>query len=459
MNAEDIKISVIIPVYNAEKYIGQCLESVLSQSLKEIEVICVDDASTDHSLKNIEMYMKRDSRLRVYKNVKNLYAGACRNKGLKIAKGEYVHFLDADDLVEENAYEAYYYAAKKAVADFVKGPSRRFNNDTLEVSTTPLLSFSKITEEKYNKVFTFADDPEIFSHMAVVPWNGIYRRRFLLERNIEFNDLLCVNDRSFFNEISLAANRIVLIRDFFVRYRVNNQESLIGRRAKHFDCQFKSYNIIEKQCQFYHLNEQQTKCVLERELMDLFMWYRKYCNLPEIGMQIEQSTREFLMQLDIDFLKKGNVNFGWYFDYLSVIYKTILTVVVYMEGDVSSIQKCLESIQYQNIKKMAVYGIANKKKNVSIFSEYMMRDERFKGIIDNTEEISEESPYFFEVYPQNFKSKKYFREQIVEMVQENDMLQEKRKVFYAKTTVSLTFKQRLLRKIKKWKNSLRVVRD
>ena len=96
-----INISIIIPVYNIEKYLKCCLNSILEQTFQEFEVICVDDGSTDHSLEILEEYKKKDKRIRIFTQ-ENKYAGVARNNGLKHAKGEYVLFLDADDFLEKD---------------------------------------------------------------------------------------------------------------------------------------------------------------------------------------------------------------------------------------------------------------------------------------------------------------------------------------------------------------------
>lgn len=93
---ENIKVSVIIPVYNSAQYLTKCIESMLNQTLKEIEIICVDDGSTDESLAIIKNYKKLDSRIKILTQ-ENKYAGVARNNGMRIAKGEYLFFLDSDD--------------------------------------------------------------------------------------------------------------------------------------------------------------------------------------------------------------------------------------------------------------------------------------------------------------------------------------------------------------------------
>ena len=97
-------ISVIIPVYNTEKYINKCINSVLNQTLSNIEIIVVDDGSTDHSCEIIEQYKIKDNRIKIIRQ-KNLYAGVARNNGLKNAIGEYVYFLDSDDFITPRCLE------------------------------------------------------------------------------------------------------------------------------------------------------------------------------------------------------------------------------------------------------------------------------------------------------------------------------------------------------------------
>ena len=117
-NTNRVLISTIIPVFNAAEYLEQTLDSVLCQkNMDNIEIICVDDCSTDNSLEILKKYAKNDNRIKVITNEINRSAGACRNIGLEMAKGEYVHFLDADDWIEENSYITMYKCIHKANAD------------------------------------------------------------------------------------------------------------------------------------------------------------------------------------------------------------------------------------------------------------------------------------------------------------------------------------------------------
>ena len=113
-----IKVSVIMPVFNVEKYLRQCLDSLLNQSLTEFEIICVDDGSTDSSLEILHEYQQKDHRVKVLTQ-QNKFAGVARNNGLKVAQGEYVFFLDSDDFFEKDMFMEVYNQGKKTDADIV----------------------------------------------------------------------------------------------------------------------------------------------------------------------------------------------------------------------------------------------------------------------------------------------------------------------------------------------------
>ena len=306
-----MKLTTIIPVHNAEKYITATLDSVLQQDLgnpEELEVICVDDASTDASVALIKDYQQKDSRIRLFLNEKTRFAGACRNKGIEEAHGDYLHFLDADDLVEKGAYQKYLSIAEQADADMIKGCAVFFDNETGELSDTPLFALSDVPAECFDKVLNFHQAPEIFSHISVVPWNAIYKRKFILEKGLRFNNLICVNDRSFYSEAVFTANRIWLTHEQIVRYRVNNSASLVGNRARNFHCEFDSWQLIMNQCTKYNIQGRELAIVMERELIDIFIWYRKYKKIPEISEE-KQLMAEKITSIYMEWEKEADIKY------------------------------------------------------------------------------------------------------------------------------------------------------
>ena len=447
-----MKLSVIIPVHNADKYLSVCLDSVLTQDIQDLEVICVDDASTDSSAAIIREYQQKDSRIRLFQNASTMFAGTCRNTGLQSAQGEYVHFLDSDDIVEEGAYLRLYKLAKDADADFLKCRSNCFDNDTGEISTTPLLDLSDVPEDFFGKILTFSQAPEIFSHISVVPWHGIYKRTFLLQNKIEFNHLVCVNVRSFFNEISLAAGRILLTQEHLVQYRINNGQSLMGNRARNFQCQFESFSIVKKQCEKYGITGRELALVLERELVDLFIWYRRYRNLPEIQESIISRTRDFSRSLDVAPLENYPPDFKWYYDYLLLTRPRILTVAVHLTGDVSKLSACLESIQKQSVEQFYVYGICKEKSTDStqIFQEFADKDPRFRQIVSAPDDIPRETLYFFETYPKEYTKENDFKNRIKKIMAEStDLTTPQTRMIYEPAADTSGIFRKVLNKLRK----------
>ena len=153
----EVKVSVIIPVYNVEKYLRECIDSILNQTLHELELICVDDGSTDGSLEILQTYEKKDNRVTVLTQ-HNQGAGAARNKGLQIAKGEYLSFLDADDFFAPGMLEEAYRKCKSVSADVCVYQVLRYD-DTTKKTWFDKGSFRK--EFAPNKeVFSYKDMPD-----------------------------------------------------------------------------------------------------------------------------------------------------------------------------------------------------------------------------------------------------------------------------------------------------------
>ncbi len=301
------QLSVIIPVYNAQDFLRQCLDSVLGQTLKELEVICVDDGSIDGSMDILREYQGKDSRVKILSQ-KNLHAGAARNNGLSAASGEYIHFLDADDWVEQDAYRSWLAAAKKTEADVCICFYEKFDHQTGEKTRC-----SYKMNEEYLVCSSFKKNPRYFIYHAVVPWNKIYRRVFLQEKGILFDDLICANDRFFYFRMLVNARRIAIVQEYWVHYRVNNYNSLVGQtRLKHYDCHFRSFEEIWELMSPY--NDGIRLMVLDLCMKDFFSFYKK-----AEGTIYEDRVRKQLSDYlkNADFLppEKQLAALSWYRDY------------------------------------------------------------------------------------------------------------------------------------------------
>ncbi|MGM9538470.1 MAG: glycosyltransferase [Candidatus Onthomonas sp.] len=286
------KLSIIIPVYNAAAYLPQTLDSILGQSLKEIEVICVDDGSTDSSQEILRSYAEKDARVQVLCQ-ENLHAGVARNAGLAVATGVYVHFLDADDYVLNYAYEALYNKAVKYDLDCLKFASVAYDVQRDTAVELPSFTLSRLRPGDFNRLLDLEAGSPIYQ-VNVSPWNGIYRRAFLLEEGLQFNDLFCVNDRSFFAAVITHAKRMMIARDRLVVHRVNLADSLIGVRAQHFDCHFRSIELVEAQLLRDQVDLEVAERMMRKEFTDLFTWCLEFCDGSDQGQRILQETNQFV---------------------------------------------------------------------------------------------------------------------------------------------------------------------
>lgn len=209
-----MKISLIIPVYNTSKYLHQCLDSVLSQTLKDIEIICVNDGSTDKSGKILTLYASKDSRFKII-NQKNQGAGYARNSGIKAAKGEYIAFLDSDDYYLDNdVLETLYENAKKNNVLICGGEFAELTpNGKIFSDWENTKEFGYFFET--NKIINYIDYQFDFGYTRF-----IYKKSFLEENNILFTNRKYFEDPTFFVQAMFYAKKFYAIKKIVYWYRI-----------------------------------------------------------------------------------------------------------------------------------------------------------------------------------------------------------------------------------------------
>lgn len=302
------KVSVIIPVYNVEKYLRECLDSVVNQTLKEIEIICVDDGSTDSSLDILKEYATKDNRFTIITQ-KNLHAGVARNRGIQLAKGEYVHFLDSDDWIEQDAYEKLYKILKDNKADLVKFKAYSFNNQTGETTSRPYLDIKWVDEKCFNTCLNIIEDTKNTIKLPDSPWSGFYNLDFLKRNNIYFDDFICANDVGFFYRCIINAEKIYLSSEKLVYYRENMKNSLIAKRAENFNCQTALYKVVKNVSK--NLPHQNRQIVMDEIIQAVFNWYNKCLKEYTLSIKTEQNIKKemkkFLKDISKENLSKSNI--------------------------------------------------------------------------------------------------------------------------------------------------------
>lgn len=213
-----IKVSVIVPVYNEESFISQCIETIINQTLKEIEIIFVDNGSTDRTIDIINNYKKSDNRIKLFSCGKR-GGGAARNVGLEAATGEYLSFLDADDFFEKDMLEKSYKKSLRTKADITIFKVHFYHQATGAVTDEEAGLISEFLPEK--EVFSYKDMPSrIFNTFHNWAWNKLFRREFIINNRIKFQELCRTNDLLFTNKALMLAKRITVIKDRLIFYRV-----------------------------------------------------------------------------------------------------------------------------------------------------------------------------------------------------------------------------------------------
>lgn len=215
---DEILVSVIVPVYNTEKYLEQCLNSILDQTLREIEVICVDDGSQDGSVAMIQKMAAEDERLHLLTQ-KNAGGGAARNLGLSRAKGKYLMFLDSDDFFHPQLLEKMVQRCEETGAQICTCKARCYHEDLGFDTAEPAAMREEFLPE--GEVFCWKDMPEgIFNTFHNWPWNKMFLHSFVREKKLKFQEIRRTNDLYFACTALMEAEKITVLKEELIWYRV-----------------------------------------------------------------------------------------------------------------------------------------------------------------------------------------------------------------------------------------------
>jgi len=232
-------VSLILPVYNAGEFLEQGLDTLKNQTLHNIEIITVDDGSTDNSLEILKKYAAMDKRFHVLQQ-QNKFAGAARNLGLAHAKGEYVIFLDSDDFFARSLCEDAYFAGKVHNADVVLFGAKHYNHATGQYREAKWLLQAQLAP--YKQPFHYRDCPDVFYRISTpAPWTKMFRRDFVMKNGLQFQTLHNTNDLYFTYCAMAMAERIATVDKSLVYYRVGLESNLQTKKKKYPLCFYEAY--------------------------------------------------------------------------------------------------------------------------------------------------------------------------------------------------------------------------
>ena len=227
-----VKISIIVPIYNTERYLQETLDCITSQTFKDIEIILINDGSTDNCLTICREQAKRDSRIRIFSQ-DNAGVAVARNKGLELASGDYVIFLDSDDIFASNLLQELYNKALKTNADITICREKRFSENEYPKEIEWYKSDSLIPKEE---VFSSTDYNKYILNFCILwPWDKLYKRSFLQRIKAKYPTdrlLEASEDLVFVGETLVKAESISIVNQYLINHRYHNT-SLEALRNKY----------------------------------------------------------------------------------------------------------------------------------------------------------------------------------------------------------------------------------
>ena len=226
------KVSILVPICNVERYLRECLNSLVNQTLREIEIICINDGSTDSSLSIIREYERRDERIVVIDKPNSGY-GDSMNKGIDLARGEYIGIVESDDFASLNMFETLYKEATKNDLDVVR--SNYYAHRTGEDSSCDYLVENLAACGSYDKVFHPIDNPRVFMCQPAI-WTSIYKKSMIDKDEVRFLPTpgASFQDTAFYFKAFYAADRVKLLKDGYLHYRIDNANSSVKNQNKLF---------------------------------------------------------------------------------------------------------------------------------------------------------------------------------------------------------------------------------
>ena len=305
-------ISVLVPCYNVEKYVSECIDSILAQDLKDFEVVFLNDGSTDSTPKILHEYESKDSRVRVIDKPNSGY-GASMNRGLDEAHGEYIAILESDDFMEPNTLGSLYDAAKRNNARAVKAnfyfywsnPEPRNEKNQLIGPDVP----ECVNPQEFHELFWYM--PSI--------WSALYERSYLNQHGIRFLETpgASYQDLAFTFKVWACADRVALLKDAFVHYRQDNEASSIHSPGKVF-CVCDEFEEMEKFLAA-HPEKAHLKPVETRLKFDSYIW-----NYWRLDTKLRE---QFLPRFVGDFKREereGNIHYDLFLPWAEVDLRQIL---------------------------------------------------------------------------------------------------------------------------------------
>lgn len=356
------KVSIIVPIYNVEQYLAECLDSLVNQTLKDIEIICVNDGSTDNSEQIAKDFARKDKRIKIISKQNSGY-GHTMNTGINAASSDYIGILESDDFAKPEMLEELYDLITQNDCDFVK--SDFYNYISHPKSILKRLIFDSLPT---NKVINAKENIKILKTIPSV-WSAIYKKDFLINKNINFLETpgASYQDTSFHFKTIMAANRFILTDKAYVYYRNDNANSSV-----------KSMDKVYSICEEFNEIHRYIQANKDLEYFEQFIYAEEFLkyrwNLNRIDRQYKRKFFEFFYRQFKNYYDKGLLKYDFY-----SFFKKDVDFKLFLEKPDKFYQNCLKREQktkWNNLKRKFIsIRINPKRMSVKLFGKQILRIE------------------------------------------------------------------------------------
>lgn len=272
-----IKVSVIVPAYNAERYIATCLDSLVHQTLPDMEIIVIDDASSDHTVSIIQQYQKKYKQIALIRHKKNMGIGKSRNDGISKARGKYIGFVDSDDFVSLDTYFAYYHFCEKNHLSLLYSHYYKVMEERAVLFQTDSISFTNVRK-----------DPSILCKVDYGPCNKIFLKEMIDAHTIRFAENIKYEDMPFVAKSLFHAKKVGHLDAPYYYYRIHAGSETTTMDTRVFDI-FQCLDMVNE----YYAKEKKVKQGLE------------YLNIREVTRYMLRQRYQKEKKIQKDFVKAG----------------------------------------------------------------------------------------------------------------------------------------------------------
>ena len=271
-------VTVVIPVFNVDKYIKKCLLSVIGQTYKNLEILCIDDVGTDDSMKKVISFLSQEPRIRVIRHKENLGLGPTRNSGIQEAKGDFIYFLDSDDWIKPYVIERLVQKALMNASDIVVGSGVAFPDTedlTLKKSAEKINEWLKL--EGVPQRITLSNFRYSLGLLPCVAWGKLYKTSFIVKNKLAFIDKkVCHEDNGFYIKCMSCNPKISVVNDYGYQYRIRNASLMnFGGDSEERDLEHLRLSIEDALGYLINTNKHEEYATFVKDLYWKFFAFRK----------------------------------------------------------------------------------------------------------------------------------------------------------------------------------------